>query len=98
MEISPSLFEYTIASLFDSPRLVSRADELMHENNGIDILTLSKKLQEDFSQEYGSMSVRQWYEVTREYVERQTMRYDIRDDEPVKWMVAEEAPWEKTIK
>ena len=95
LENSPSLFEYTIVSLFDSPRLVSRADELMHENNGIDILTLSRKLQEDFGQEYGSMSVRQWYVVTREYVERQTMRYDIEDNEPVMWMAAEDAPWER---
>ena len=94
LENSPSLFEYTIVSLFDSPRLVSRADELMHEKNGIDILTLSRKLQEDFGQEYGSMSVRQWYVVTREYVERQTMRYDIQDNEPVMWMAAEDAPWE----
>ena len=41
------------------------------------------------------MSVRQWYVVTREYVERQTMRYDIRDDEPVMWMAAEDTPWER---
>ena len=61
----------------------------------IDILTLSRKLQEDFGQEYGSMTVRQWYVVTREYVERQTMRYDIQDDEPVMWMAAEEASWER---
>ena len=94
LENSPSLFEYTIASLFDSPRLISRADELMSENNGIDILTLSRKLQEDFGPEFGSMSVRQWYVITREYVERQTMRYDIQDNEPVMWMAAEDAPWE----
>ena len=94
LENSPSLFEYTVASLFDSPRLMSRANELMKENKGIDIMTLSRRLQEDFGQEYGSMSVRQWYVVTREYVERQTMRYDIQDNEPVMWMAAEDAPWE----
>lgn len=95
LENSPSLYEYTIASLFDSPRLVTRADELMHENNGIDILTLSRKLQEDFGLEYGSMTVRQWYVVTREYVERQTLRYDIQDNESVKWMAAEDTHWER---
>ena len=94
LESSPSLFEYTIASIFDAPRLVKRADELMHEKNGIDILTLSRELQESFGQEYGSMSVRQWYVITRDYVERQTMRCDIRDDEPVMWMVAEDSPME----
>lgn len=95
LEKSPSLFEYTVASLFDSPRLVLRANELMKENKGIDIMTLSRKLQEDFGQEYGSMSARQWYVVTREYVARQTMRYDIQDNEPVMWMAAEDTPLDR---
>ena len=94
LERSPSLFEYTISSLFDSPRMVSRANELMQIRKGIDILTLSRELQDYFGLEYGSMGVTQWYKVTREYVERQTMRYDIPDDEPVMWMAAEDAPWD----
>ena len=36
------------------------------------------------------MTARDWYVVTREYVQRQTMRYDIRDDEEVTWMMAAE--------
>ena len=31
-----------------------------------------------------------WYHVVKNYIERQTMRYDIRDDEPVMWKAAEE--------
>lgn len=96
LEKSPSLFEYTITSLFDSPRLVSLADDLMQTRHGIDILTLSRELQENFHLEYASMTAREWYVVTRDYVEKQTMRYNIRDDEPVMWMAAESSPMERT--
>lgn len=95
LERSPSLFEYTISSLFDSPLLSSRADEIMQGRNGIDILSLSRELQEDFGKDYPSMDARQWYVIVRDYVERQTLRYDIRDNEPVMWMAAESAPWER---
>jgi len=64
------------------------ADELMKERNGIDILTLSRELQDNFRLEYASMSPKDWYNVTRSYIERQTLRYDIRDDEPVSWRMA----------
>ena len=56
---------------------------------------VKRKLQEDFGQEYGSMSARQCYVVTREYVARQTMRYDIQDNEPVMWMAAEDTPLDR---
>lgn len=92
LERSPSLFEYSMTSLFDSPRLSSRADELMQGRNGIDILTLSRELQDDFGTEYPSMNARQWYHAVRDYVERQTLRYDIRDNESVMWRAAEPAP------
>ena len=88
LERSPSLYEYSISSLFDAPQLALLADELMKERNGIDILTLSRELQDNFSLEYASMSPRDWYNVTRNYIERQTLRYDIRDDEPVSWRMA----------
>lgn len=96
LEHTPSLFEYKITSLFDSPKLVSHADELMHKNNGIAILALSRMLQESYGSEYASMGAREWYVVVREYVERQTMRYNIPDDEPVMWMAAEDDSWGKT--
>jgi len=95
LERSPSLYEYSISSLFDAPQLALRADMLMQTNNGIDILSLSRELQEVFGEQYGSMSAKDWYGVTRDYVERQTMRYDICDDEPVMWMVAAPSPMEK---
>lgn len=95
LEKSPCLYEYSISSLFDSPTLVSFADELMRERKGIDILSLSRELQEKSNLEYASMTAAQWYVVTRDYVERQTMRYDIRDDETVMWKVAEDEAWKR---
>ena len=85
------MFEYTISSLFDSQRLVAFADEIMHNRNGISILALSRELQENCGSEFSTMTARDWYVVTREYVQRQTMRYDIRDDEEVTWMMAAES-------
>lgn len=95
LERSPSLYEYSVTSLFDIPQLAMKADFLMQANKGIDILSLSRQLQEVFGEQYGSMSAKDWYGVTRDYVERQTMRYDICDDEPVMWMVAAPSPMEK---
>lgn len=95
LERSPSLYEYSVTSLFDIPQLAKKADVLMQANKGIDILSLSRQLQEVFGEQYGSMSAKDWYGVTRDYVERQTMRYDICDDEPVMWMVAAPSPMEK---
>ncbi len=95
LERSPSLYEYSVTSLFDIPQLAMKADALMQANKGIDILSLSRQLQEVFGEQYGSMSAKDWYGVSRDYVERQTMRYDICDDEPVMWMVAAPSPMEK---
>lgn len=92
LERSPSLYEYSISSLFDAPQLALRADMLMQTNNGIDILSLSRELQDLYGEQYGSMNAKDWYGVSRDYVERQTMRYNIRDDEPVMWIAAEDGP------
>jgi hypothetical protein len=36
------------------------------------------------------MKIGDWYHVIRDYVERQTKRNDVRDDEEVTWMIAAE--------
>lgn len=96
LERSPSLYEYSISSLFDVPQMVQKANTLMQTNNGIDILSLSRELQEVYGEQYASMNAKDWYSVTREYVERQTMRYNIPDDEPVMWRAAEDGPASRT--
>lgn len=89
LETSPSLYEFRISSLFDAPKMVSYADEYMKIMSGTNILSLTLALQEQFGEEYGSMTPREWYVLTRDYVERQTMRNNIPDDEPVMWLAAE---------
>lgn len=89
LENNPTLFEYSVTSIIESPRLKSCADEIMLNRNGIDILTLSRYLQEYFGTEYGWMSARQWYMVARDIIEKRTMRYDVHDSEKVIWMAAD---------
>lgn len=90
LENCHSLYEFKVTSLFDSPKLVSYADQYMKLKRGTDILSLTRALQGEFGEDYGSMGAREWYVITREYVERQTMRSNIPDDEPVSWLAAED--------
>jgi len=91
LEHTPSLYDYSITQLEDSPKMADYADNLMAHNGGISIFSLSNSLQEEFGQEYASMDMRQWHNVVRDYVERHTHRYSIPDDEPVFWQMAAEA-------
>ena len=90
LEHSPSLYDYSITQLEDSPKLANYANELMTRNGGISILTLSHLLQEEYGQEYASMGMREWHDVVRDYVQRHTCRYNIPEDEKVTWMMAAE--------
>lgn len=90
LEHTPSLYDYSITQLEDSPKMADYADNLMAHNGGISIFSLSHSLQEEFGQEYASMDMRQWHNVVRDYVERHTHRYSIPDDEPVFWQMAAE--------
>ncbi|MBO6255083.1 MAG: AlwI family type II restriction endonuclease [Bacteroidaceae bacterium] len=91
LEHTPSLFDYSITQLEDSPKMVDYADNLMSLNGGISILSLSHSLQEEFGQEYASMGARQWHNVVRDYVERHTHRYNIPEEEAVQWLMAAES-------
>jgi len=91
LEHTPSLYDYSITQLEDSPKMVDYADNLMSLNGGISILSLSHSLQEEFGQEYASMGVRQWHNVVRDYVERHTRRYNIPEEEAVQWLMAAES-------
>lgn len=90
LEHTPSLYDYSITQLEDSPKMADYADNLMAHNGGISIFSLSHSLQEEFGQEYASMDMRQWHNVVRDYVERHAHRYSIPDDEPVVWQMAAE--------
>lgn len=84
-----------INSFIEAPEIEVFADNMMQAYNGISILALQKACIEQFGETYGTMKTSDWYHVVKDYVERQTNRYDIRDNEPVMWMAAESAPWER---
>lgn len=94
LERASSLYDYSVSSLEESPKLASYADEIM-AGGGFSILTLTRVLQEKYGQEYGSMGISDWYKVVRDYVQHKTNRYNIRDDEPIMWMAAEPSSQER---
>lgn len=79
-----------ISSFLQAPELSELADDMMKEFKGISILKLQQACIEKFGDTYCTMEVGDWYRVVRDYVERQTSRNDVRDDEEVTWMMAAE--------
>ena len=79
-----------IKSFLQAPELSEFADDMMKAFQGISILKLQQACIEKFGDTYCTMEVGDWYHVVRDYVERQTSRNDVRDDEEVTWMMAAE--------
>jgi len=79
-----------IDSLFEAPEIIEYADRLMRVCHGICILDLQKEIIEVFGDKYFLMKVSDWYQVIREYVERQSHRYELNDDEKIVWQIAAE--------
>ena len=90
LEHTPSLYDYSITQLEDSPKMADYADEVMYRDKGISILKLSHLIQEEFKDEYASMGTRQWYHVVRDYMQRMTQRPHLQDEEIVTWQMAAE--------
>ena len=79
-----------ISSFLQAPELSEFADDMMKSFQGISILKLQQACIEKFGNTYCTMEVGDWYHVVRDYVERQTKRNDLRDDEEVTWLMAAE--------
>lgn len=79
-----------ISTFFEAPELSEFADEMMKASQGISILKLQQVCIEKFGDVYCTMKLDDWYHVVRDYVEHQTNRNDIRDDEEVTWQMAAE--------
>ena len=90
LEHTPSLYDYSVSSLEESPKLAAYADEVMYRDKGISVLKLSHLIQEEFKDEYASMGSRQWYHVVRDYMQRMTQRPHLQDEEIVTWQMAAE--------
>ena len=79
-----------ISSFLQAPELSKFADDMMKTYKGISILTLQRACIEKFGETYCTMKLGDWYHVVKNYVERQTHRNDVRDDEEVTWLIAAE--------
>lgn len=85
-----------VETFLDAPELAEYADNLMKAFNGVSILALQREIIEKYGDTYFLMKQGDWYHAVRDYVERQTRRNDVRDDEEVTWlMAAEETSWER---
>jgi hypothetical protein len=80
-----------ISSFLQAPELSEFADDMMKAFQGISILKLQQACIDKFGDTYCTMKIGDWYHVVKDYIERQTKRYDIRDDEEVTWMIAAES-------
>ena len=80
-----------ISSFLQAPELSEFADDMMKTFQGISILKLQQACIEKFGDTYCTMKLNDWYHVVKDYVERQTRRNDVRDDEEVTWMMAAES-------
>ena len=79
-----------ISSFLQAPELSEFADSMMKAFQGISILKLQQACIEKFGDSYCTMKVGDWYHVVKDYIEQQTKRNDIRDDEDVSWKMAAE--------
>lgn len=77
-----------ISSFLQAPELSKYADDMMKAYKGITILKLQQACIEKFGETYCTMDIGDWYHVVKDYVERQTRRNDVRDDEKVTWLIA----------
>jgi hypothetical protein len=79
-----------ISSFLQAPELAEFADKMMKAFKGISILALQQACIKKYGETYCTMKLNDWYHVVKEYVERQTRRNDVRDDEEVTWLMAAE--------
>ena len=79
-----------ISSFLQAPELSEFADDMMKTYKGITILALQQACIEKFGDTYCTMKLGDWYHVVKDYVEQQTRRNDVRDDEEVTWLMAAE--------
>ncbi|MBO7591567.1 MAG: AlwI family type II restriction endonuclease [Prevotella sp.] len=86
-----------ISSFLQAPELAEFADKMMKAFKGISILALQQACIKKYGETYCTMKLDDWYHVVKEYVERQTRRNDVPDDEKVVWVIAAEPADHETV-
>lgn len=91
LEESHMLFDNSLTSLNQAPRIRQFVDNIVAMRIGKDILAIIDDCISEFGAEYSNMSMSDWHRVVRDYISHRTMCYDINDDEPVYYSIAAEA-------
>ncbi len=90
LEKSYMLFDNSLTSLNQAPRIRQFVDNVVALRAGKDILALVEDCINEFGEEYVNMRLSDWHRVVRDYVSHRTMRYDINDNEPIYYSTAAE--------
>lgn len=91
LEKSYMLFDNSLTSLNQAPRIRQYVDNVVALRTGKNILAIVGDCINEFGEEYGNMSLSDWHRVVRDYVSHRTMLYDIDDNEPVFYSKAAES-------
>ena len=83
LEKSYMLFDNSLTSLNQAPRIRQFVDNVVAQRTGKNILAIVGDCINEFGEEFGNMSLSDWHHVVRDYVSHRTKRYDINDNEPV---------------
>lgn len=67
-------------------------DSLMSIKNGTTVLHIQAECINRFGEQYGGMSIGDWYRIINAYVGKRTHHYDIKRDETFFWQAAEPSP------
>ena len=91
LEMVESKF-YGLDYVATNMQVVSFLNHQVEAQTNISILGLAKEAITAYGEQYPAMSITDWNKLARQYAEKRIKKYDIKDDEPINWMAAEEDP------
>ena len=91
LEMVESKF-YGLEYVATNMQVVGFLNQQVEVQNNISILGLAKEAINEYGEQYPAMSIGDWNKLARQYAEERIKKYDIKDDEPINWMAAEEDP------
>lgn len=91
LEMVESKF-YGLDYVATNMQVVSFLNHQVEAQTNISILGLAKEAITAYGEQYPAMSIADWNKLARQYAEKRIKKYDIKDDEPINWMAAEEDP------
>lgn len=81
-----------LGNVEDCDGMAEFIDTMMTIENGTTILRIQAECITRFGEQYGGMSVGDWYRIINAYVGKKTQRYDLKPEETFYWQAAESSP------